>query len=79
MQRIRTREPESDDGGRRTTPNGTGGGPGTATELLSFYAYAAGFRTFNMGFTSTVAWATVILMTIVFMLYLRAFRRIEEV
>jgi len=57
----------------------TGGGPGTATELLSFYAYAAGFRTFNMGFTSTVAWATVILMTIVFMLYPRAFRRIEEV
>lgn len=57
----------------------TGGGPGTATELLSFYAYAAGFRTFNMGFTSTVAWATVILMTIVFLLYLRAFRRIDEV
>ena len=57
----------------------TGGGPGTATELLSFYAYAAGFRTFNMGFTATVAWATVILMAIVFLLYLRAFRRIEEV
>jgi multiple sugar transport system permease protein len=57
----------------------TGGGPGTATELLSFYAYAAGFRTFNMGFTATVAWATAILMTIVFLLYLRAFRRIEEV
>ncbi|MCC7022522.1 MAG: sugar ABC transporter permease [Thermomicrobiales bacterium] len=56
----------------------TGGGPGTATELLSFYAYAAGFRTFNMGFTATVAWATAILMTLVFLLYLRAFRRIEE-
>ena len=57
----------------------TGGGPGTATELLSFYAYAAGFRTFNMGFTSTVAWAIVIAMTVIFLLYLRAFRRIEEV
>jgi len=57
----------------------TGGGPGTATELLSFYAYAAGFRTFNMGFTATVAWATAIMMSIVFLLYLRAFRRIEEV
>jgi multiple sugar transport system permease protein len=57
----------------------TGGGPGTATELLSFYAYAAGFRTFNMGFTATVAWATTILMSIVFLFYLRAFRRIEEV
>ena len=56
----------------------TGGGPGTATELLSFYAYAAGFRTFNMGFTATVAWAIVILMSIIFFFYLRAFRRIEE-
>ena len=56
----------------------TGGGPGTATELLSFYAYAAGFRTFNMGFTATVAWATALLMTVLFLLYLRAFRRIEE-
>lgn len=56
----------------------TGGGPGTATELLSFYAYSAGFRTFNMGFTSTVAWAIVIAMTVIFLLYLRAFRRIEE-
>jgi multiple sugar transport system permease protein len=57
----------------------TGGGPGTATELLSFYAYSAGFRTFNMGFTATVAWAIVIAMTVIFLLYLRVFRRIEEV
>jgi multiple sugar transport system permease protein len=56
----------------------TGGGPGTATELLTFYAYVAGFRPFNMGFTSTVSWAIVIIMTIVFLLFLRAFRRIEE-
>lgn len=56
----------------------TGGGPGTATETLTFYAYAAGFRTFNMGFTSTIAWALVILMTIVFTVYLRVFRRIDD-
>ena len=56
----------------------TGGGPGTATELLTFYAYVAGFRPFNMGFTSTVSWAIVIIMTIIFLLFLRAFRRIEE-
>ena len=31
----------------------TGGGPGTATEMLTFYAYVAGFRPFNMGFTAT--------------------------
>jgi hypothetical protein len=31
-----------------------------------------------MGFTATVAWATMLLMLIVFLFYLRAFRRIEE-
>lgn len=56
----------------------TGGGPGTATELLSFYAYVAGFRPFNMGFTATVSWAILIIMSIIFLLFLRAFRRIEE-
>ena len=33
----------------------TGGGPGTSTELLTFYAYVAGFRPFNMGFTATIS------------------------
>lgn len=56
----------------------TGGGPGTATELLTFYAYVAGFRPFNMGFTATVSWAIVIIMSIIFLLFLRAFRRLEE-
>jgi multiple sugar transport system permease protein len=56
----------------------TGGGPGTATEMLTFYAYVAGFRPFNMGFTATVSWAIVIIMSIIFLLFLRAFRRIEE-
>jgi multiple sugar transport system permease protein len=56
----------------------TGGGPGTATEMLTFYAYVAGFRPFNLGFTATVAWAIVITMTAIFLLYLRAFRRVEE-
>jgi multiple sugar transport system permease protein len=57
----------------------TGGGPGTATEMLTFYAYVAGFRPFNMGFTATISWAIVIIMTVIFLLFLRAFRRIEEV
>jgi multiple sugar transport system permease protein len=56
----------------------TGGGPGKATEVLTFYAHVAGFRPFNMGFTATIAWAIVIVMTVVFLFYLRAFRRIEE-
>ena len=56
----------------------TGGGPGTATEVLTFYAHVAGFKVFNMGFTATIAWAMVLVMTVLFMLYIRAFRRIEE-
>jgi multiple sugar transport system permease protein len=56
----------------------TGGGPGTATEMLTFYAYVAGFRPFNMGFTATISWAIVIIMSIIFFLFLRAFRRLEE-
>lgn len=57
----------------------TGGGPGTATEVLTYYGYAAGYRTFNLGFTSAVAWALVIVMTIVFTVLLRVLRRKEEV
>jgi multiple sugar transport system permease protein len=56
----------------------TGGGPGTATEVLTFYGYVAGYRTFNLGFTSAVAWALVIIMTVVFMVLLRVLRRPEE-
>lgn len=57
----------------------TGGGPGTATEMLTFYGYVAGYRTFNLGFTSAVAWALVIVMTVVFLVLLRMLRRKEEV
>jgi hypothetical protein len=31
-----------------------------------------------MGFTATISWAILIIMSIVFLLFLRAFRRIEE-
>jgi multiple sugar transport system permease protein len=57
----------------------TGGGPGKATEVLTFYAESAGFKTFNLGFTATIAWAIVLIMTVIFLFYLRAFRRVEEV
>jgi multiple sugar transport system permease protein len=56
----------------------TGGGPGTATEMVTYYAHVAGFRAFNLGFTATVAWAMVIIMSAIFLLYLRTFRQIEE-
>ena len=56
----------------------TGGGPGTSTEVLSFYAYVAGYKVFNMGFTATVSWALVLTMTVIFLLFLRVFRRLED-
>ncbi len=56
----------------------TGGGPGTATEFLTFYGYVAGFRPFNMGFTSAVAWSLVVIMTLVFFVFLKVFRRSDE-
>lgn len=56
----------------------TGGGPGTATETMTFYAYSAGFRAFNLGFTSTIAWALVILMTVIFTVYMNVFRRLDH-
>lgn len=57
----------------------TGGGPGTATEVLTFYGYDAGYRTFNLGLTSAVAWSLVVVMTVVFMVFLRVFRRSEPI
>ena len=57
----------------------TGGGPGTATEVLTYYGYVDGYRPFNLGRMAAVAWTLVIVMTIVFMVFLRFFRRDEEV
>jgi multiple sugar transport system permease protein len=56
----------------------TGGGPGTATEVLTFYGYDAGYRTFNLGLTSAVAWSLVVVMTVVFLVFLRVFRQSEQ-
>jgi multiple sugar transport system permease protein len=56
----------------------TGGGPGTATELLTFHAYVRGYRNFDLGYTAASAWALVIIMTIVFFVFLRVVRRQEQ-
>jgi multiple sugar transport system permease protein len=56
----------------------TGGGPGTSTELLTFYGYVTGFRPFNMGYTSAVAWSLVVIMMVVFFILLRVLRRTDE-
>ena len=33
----------------------TGGGPGTATELMATYMYKESFKNFNMGYGSAIA------------------------
>ncbi|KRW96020.1 carbohydrate ABC transporter permease [Paracoccus sp. MKU1] len=43
----------------------TGGGPGVATETLAFYVYKVGFKWFDMGYASALAWVlTAILMAV---------------
>jgi multiple sugar transport system permease protein len=41
----------------------TEGGPGTATETLSFYAYRVGFQSFQLSYAAAIAW--VLLITVV--------------
>jgi multiple sugar transport system permease protein len=56
----------------------TGGGPGSATEAVTLYAYVAHFRTFNMGYMSTLAWGLLIIMSIIFTIFLITVRRVER-
>jgi len=48
----------------------TGGGPGTATETLTLYAYQEGLKKFNMGYTSALSFAFLIIVIIFGLLYL---------
>lgn len=56
----------------------TGGGPGTATEVITLYGYSAHFRTFNMGYLSAVAWVLLMILIVVFIFFVRSFRRSRE-
>jgi multiple sugar transport system permease protein len=49
----------------------TGGGPGTATETLSFLTYTMGFTWFNVGMTATIAVVQLIIMIIIAQLFVR--------
>ena len=56
----------------------TGGGPGTATETLTLYAYYEGFRKFNIGMTSALSFVFLIVVTIAGTLYLAAAQRVAR-
>jgi len=42
----------------------TAGGPGTSTESLAFYTYVQGFRYFDLGYSTTMAFVTLIMITV---------------
>ena len=48
----------------------TGGGPGTATETLTLYAYQEGLKKFNLGYTSALSFAFLVIVLVVGTLYL---------
>ena len=54
----------------------TGGGPGTATELLNFYIYLKGFRAFDLGYGTAMSWMQLILLIVMFMFFIRSMKRI---
>ena len=56
----------------------TGGGPGTATETISFYIYRQGFTYFNMGRASAAAVVMFLAVSAVSLLYIRQVWRGEK-
>lgn len=57
----------------------TGGGPGTATELMGTYMYKQSFKTFNMGYGSAVAGGMFILITFMALFTMKVLNGKKEV
>jgi len=53
----------------------TGGGPGTSTQLVSYYVYKQAFQAYELGYASTVITGMLALLTVVFAFYLRRYNR----
>jgi len=56
----------------------TSGGPGMATQTLSFYIYLTGLRNFNLGYASALAYILVIIMLSISLFFFRRLREIYE-
>lgn len=52
----------------------TGGGPGTATETLTLYAYQEGFKKFNLGYTSALSFLFLLVIMVFGVVYLTLIR-----
>lgn len=57
----------------------TGGGPGTATEVLALYIHRQGLEFFNLGYASSLSYVFLILVSVVAMTLLLRVRRLYEV
>ena len=53
----------------------TNGGPGAATQTMSFYIYLTGLRNFNQGYASAMAYFLLIAMMIIAMIFFRRMRQ----
>jgi multiple sugar transport system permease protein len=56
----------------------TGGGPGTATETLTLFAYNEGFKKFNLGLTSALSFMFLFVVIIFGTIYLAAAQRVTR-
>lgn len=56
----------------------TGGGPGTATETLTLFAYNEGFKKFNLGLTSALSFMFLFVVIIFSTMYLAAAQRVTR-
>lgn len=56
----------------------TGGGPGTATETLTLFAYNEGFKKFNIGMTSALSFLFLIVVILFGTIYLAAAQRLTR-
>ncbi len=49
----------------------TGGGPGTSTETLAYFIFNVGFRWYDMGYASALAWILTAIMMLISIWYVR--------
>jgi multiple sugar transport system permease protein len=49
----------------------TGGGPGTSTETMAFFIFNVGFKWFDMGYASALAWILTAIMMVISAWYVR--------
>jgi multiple sugar transport system permease protein len=52
----------------------TGGGPGTATETVTWYAYIVGMANGNLGYASAIAYSLLVMVTIFSLIFLNSLR-----